>query len=100
MLLHLVKSISFSFSEVKVGPKGAQSTAKNAKVKPKTKPSSPAVRAALKIKQKAKKPPTTPPANKRVCSTTILFRLIFHKEIPYLHQIANAVLIVIVNKTA
>ena len=60
MLLHLVKSTSFTFSEVKVGPKRSKTLTKKRKPKPtaKPKPSSPAVRAARKLKQKAQKPPT------------------------------------------
>ena len=102
MLWHLVKSTSFTFSEVKVGPKSSKKPTVKTKPKPtaKPKPSSPAVRAARKLKEKAQKPPTTPPANKRVCSITAVFVLIIHEKIPYLHQIANAFLIDIVNKHA
>ena len=86
-----------------MGPKGSKIhvSTKNTKPKPtaKHKPLSPAVRAARKSKQKMKKLPTTPPPNKRsVCSRTTLLMLILHEEIPSLHQIANAFLIVIVNR--
>ena len=102
MLWHLVKSTSFTFSEVKVGPKSSKKPTIKTKPKPtaKPKPSSPAVRAARKLKENTQKPSTTPPAKKGVCSITAVFVLILHEEIPYLRQIANAFLIDIVNKPA